>query len=454
MQLIKRLRPFPALLLLFTILTACSTNRTLLTAQRPPDVPFENELHQELSSIRVSFETSAVELARVLNQTVGRELYRGPVKNSGITATIRRNGQIGTAMSDNYIHITLPVTLSLAYGMFKVPDISIKLKFRVQPAITPDWKITADVQYTGLEELFADQVTIGPFSIKPLTILEGTIRPLQKTLSTLVSKQLYEQFPLKKRLESAWAAMQNPILLGGKYTAWLKLTPKEVMLTPLQTERNRAKLIMGLNTLAEVTIGPEPPHDRPSPLPQLQRINRLDKDFRLSVKSNLFYREIVAILSPLLVGRDFGTDGNSVILKNLDLYGNGDRIIVRLETTGSLSGTFYLVGKPNFNPQTNLFSVEELDFDMNTESLLLTSANWFLHGSIRERLQEKLNLDISKRIADARTTAQSSLSNIELAKHVYLQGNIGRVKFKKVLVQKDRISIHLCAEGETTMVLK
>jgi hypothetical protein len=305
-----------------------------------------------------------------------------------------------------------------------------------------------------LEDLLAEEISIGTLSVKPRSTVEGAIQPLQKTLSSLVSKQINDQFPLRPRLEKAWGAAQKPVLLDKKYSAWLTLTPKEVKLTPLQTDRNRAKVSMGINTLAELTVGPEPAAAKPIPLPQLQRVNSLDKNFRLSVKTDLFYREVVAILSPMLINKDFGSDGRSVILKNFDLFGNGERIIVRLETSGDLVGTFYLTGKPLFNPQTNRFSVEEVDFDMNTESLLLSSADWFLHGTIRERIHEKLNLDLSSRLTEARDMAQKALTRVELADHIVMQGTVRDLRFNDVLVQKDRISIQLYAEGETAMVLQ
>lgn len=448
---------FPLFLLLclfLALLPACSANRALLTAERPSDVPFRSDLAKELSSISVSFETSADDLARILNQTVARELYRGQVTNSSVTATVRRSGQIVTAMTGDYIHITVPVSISLSYSFFKSPDLATRLKFKVQPAITHDWKISADVQYTGLEDLLADEISIGTLSLRPRSTVEGAIQPLQKTLSSLVSKQINDQFPLRSRLEKAWSAAQKPVLLDRKYSAWLKLTPKEVKLTPLQTDKNRARVSMGINTLAELTVGPEPAHAAPSPLPQLQRVKTLDRNFRLSVKTDLFYREVVAILSPLLLGKDFGSDGRSVILKSFDLFGNGERIIVRLETVGDLAGTFYLTGKPLFNPRTSRFSVEEVDFDMNTESILLSSADWFLHGTIRERIQEKLNLDLSSRLTEARAMAQKALTRVELADHIIMQGSVRDLRFNDVLVQKDRISIQLYAEGETAMVLQ
>jgi hypothetical protein len=449
----NRFLPF-LLLVLLAILPACSANRTLLTAPQPTEAPFRGELQPELSSISVSFETGADDLARILNQTVAKELYRGEVKGSGVTATVRRGGQISTAMNGDYIHIGVPVTVSLSYSFFKTPDMATKLKFKVRPAITPDWKIAADVQYTGLEDVLADEIGIGPVKLKPRSTVEGAIQPLQKTLGSLVSRQINEQFPLRPRLEKAWSAAQKPVLLDKKYRAWLKLTPKQVMLTPLKTDRNRARVNMGISTLAEVSVGPEPAAATPLPLPPLKNVTDLDRNFRVSVKTELLYKEIVAILSPLLLGKDFGSDGRSVVLKDFALSGNGERIVVRLETTGDLAGTFYLTGKPAFNPATNRFSVDEVDFDMNTQSLLLTSADWFLHGTIQEKIQEKLNLDLTTRLADAKEMAHKALSRVELADHVVMQGAVRDLRFNDVLVQKDRITLQLYAEGETAMVLQ
>jgi len=449
-----RFRIFFATTLLLSLLSGCAATREPLIAAPPADRPFRSEQQIDISSISVNFETTAEDLAKLLNQSLGRDLYSGPVRNSGITATVRRNGPIGITMSGDYIHMTMPATVSLGYSIFKVPEFSTGLTFKIRPSIGSDWKISADVHYTGLENQLAEEVRLGPITVQLRSTVEGAVHPLQKSLSSLVTAQVNKQFPLRQRLEKIWLAAQTPILLDRKYGAWLKLVPKEIKLTPLRADGNRARLAMGLITMADLTVGREPAREKPSPLPPLQKVNSMERSFRLSLRTELYYRELVDILSPLLIGKDFGSDGNSVLLKSIDLYGNGDSVIVRLETTGSLAGTFYLSGKPRFDPVTNRFTVEEVDFDMNTESMLLTSADWFLHGSIRERIREKLNMDLTQRVSEARDLAQKGLVSIPLADHLVLRGNIRDLGFRGALVLKDRITLQLYAEGETSMVLK
>ena len=122
-----------------------------------------------------------------------------------------------------------------------------------------------------------------------------------------------------------------------------------------------------------------------------------------------------------------------------------------METKGSLDGVFYLTGKPRFDPRTNIFSVEDVDFDMQTRSLLLQSADWFLHSMIKSRIQEKLNMDLTQRLEQSREMARKAIAQVQLADHVLLKGDIKTLQFSDVLVQKDKISIQVYTEGESAI---
>jgi hypothetical protein len=182
--------------------------------------------------------------------------------------------------------------------------------------------------------------------------------------------------------------------------------------------------------------------------------NGADKTFRVALNTDVFYQDLLAIALPLLLNKELGTDGKSVILKDLNIYGNGDRLVIKVEATGSLDGLFYLNCRPAFNPQTNQFSVEDVDFDMQSKSILLNTAAWFLHGTIRERIQEKLNMDLTQRLAQVRELAGKALARYKLADNVFLTGNVKAIKLSDVMVQKDKISIQVNAEGETTILLQ
>jgi hypothetical protein len=424
-----------------------------LTAERPRDEAFRTELHKELSSLNITVETTAKDLSDTLNRLTPKSLYKGSTATRGLSADILRNGPIVVNAADNYLYLSIPISVTLSYSMFEAPAIATRLSFRLNPRVTTDWKVNADVQYTGLSDLMAEKIGIGPLTLKPRSIVEGVIQPLQKPLADLINQKLNEKFSLKAEVAKVWNSAQKPILLDKNYSAWLTMTPREVMLYPLSARDNRVQVSVGLQSYAEVVVGPAPPVRPVTPLPNLKLMNGADRTFRVALHTDLFYKDILTIAAPLLLNKEFGSDGKSIILQELDLYGNGDRLVIKAKTTGSLDGVIYLTCRPVFNPQTNVFAVEDVDFDLQTQSLLLQSADWFLHGSIRSTIQEKLNMDLTQRLVQTRELAGRALARVKLANNVLLTGTVKTMKLNDVMVQKEKLSIQVYTEGEAAVVI-
>jgi len=437
------------------VLPLCScAGVTPLTAERPEAEAFRTELKKELSTLNIPIETSTDDIARLLNQTIRKELYKGATKTRGLSADVVRNGPIVVSAADNFLHVTLPIAMSLSYGMFQMQAIPLTLKFKVTAAITPDWRLHTEIYYLGLSDLMAEEVGIGPMSLKPRAIIEGITQPVQRIVSDLLAKKINDLIPLKAQVAKVWNTAQKPVLLDKNYSAWLKLTPREVVLYPLYAQNNRVRMSVGISTFAEVVVGPEPATPPPVPLPSLRLVTAFDKTFRIALNADLFFKDLRAIAAPLLLNKRFDSDGKSIVIKGFDLYGNGDKLVVKLETQGSLDGVFYLTAKPAFNPRTNVFSVEDVDFDMQSQSLLLRSADWFLHGTIRGMIQEKLNMNLAQQLEQTRQMAAKALARVPLVDHVILKGDIKGLKFNDAIVRQDRISIQVYTEGESAILFQ
>ena len=96
----------------------------------------------------------------------------------------------------------------------------------------------------------------------------------------------------------------------------------------------------------------------------------------------------------------------------------------------------------------------DVDFDLNSKSLLLQSAGWLLHGTIRSAIQEKLKMDMTPQMERSRRIAQKAMAQVKLVDNVYLKGNLKSVRLADVLVQRDRICIQVCAEGDTAIFFR
>lgn len=442
------------LFLLAPSVTSAYAEEQTLTAEKPALESFRTALNRETSTLNIPVEMTTAELAKIINSSIGKELYKGSTKTKGVSTDVMRNGPIVISAVDNYLYITLPISMSFSYSMFETQPLSMKLKFRATASVTPDWRIQTDVFYLGVSDLLAEEVRVGPLSFKPRSIVDVITRPVQKLISDLVAQKINEQLPLKTQVAKVWDTAQSPILLDKTYKAWLRLTPREVMLFPLNAQNNRVKLSLGISTFAEVVVGPEPAAQAKRPLPNLKLVNTFDKTFRIALNADIFYKDLRAVAAPLLLNKQFDSDGKNVTIKDFDLSGNGDKLVVKLETLGSLDGIVYLTAKPVFNAQTNVFSVEDVDFDLQTQSMLLKSAAWFLHGTIRGIIQEKLNMNLTQQLEQSRQMAAKALNRMQLMDHVFLKSDIKNLKLKDVLVQQDKISIQVYTEGESAILFQ
>lgn len=443
-----------ALTLLVAPLLSARAGDKPLTAEKPAVESFRTALNKETSTLNIPIEMSTAELAKILNISVRKELYKGSTKTKGMSADVLRNGPIVITAADNFLYITMPVTMSLSYSMFETQPVSMKLKFRATASVTPDWLLHTDIFYLGVSELLAEDIGVGPLSFKPRSIIDSITQPVQKLLSDLVAQKINEQLPLKTQVAKVWDTAQTPILLDKTYKTWLKLTPRDVMLFPLYAQNNRVKLSLGISTFAEITVGPEPVAQVKRPLPNLKLVNTFDKTFRIALNADIFFKDLRAVAAPQLLNKQFDSDGKSIIIKDFDLSGNGDKLVVKLVTQGSLDGIVYLTAKPVFNAKTNVFSVEDVDFDLQTQSMLLKSADWFLHGTIRGIIQEKLNMNLTQQLEQSRQIAAKALNRMQLMDHVFLKSDIHNLKFKDVLVQQDKLSIQVYTEGESAILFQ
>lgn len=443
--------------LLVMTLSACAGGGSgigLMTADQPKAEAFRTQLPRELSSFNVVAEATERELSDTLNRVTPRELYRGASRDSGLSVTMLRNGPIQVHAADNFIYLSVPVSVSLQYGIFEMRPMATRLAFKVSARITPDWRIVTQVYYTGLSDLFAEDLHVGPLAIKPRSIVEGVTQPVQRIFSELIDRRLNERFPLRPAVAKAWTAVQRPLLVDKKYDAWLALQPQGLQLYPLYAQHGLVRLGVGITTFAELVVGPEPAMHPPTPLPNLRLAAGTDRTFRIALNTDLVYQDLVTVAAPLLLNKEFSSGGKQIVIKGITLYGNGDQLVIRLVTRGSLDGVIYLTCRPAFNPQTNIFSVEDVDFDLQTRSMLLKTADWLLHGTIRSVIQEKLNMDLTQRLGQVKEMATRAMTRVPLGDNLALTGTVRTVRLQDVLVQKDRLSIQVYAEGESGIVLR
>lgn len=404
------------------------------------------------SSINVSVETSAADLATIINQSLPKDLYKGQ-GGLGTSVSVLRTGPMAVSATDNYLYLTLPVQLTFKYALYESYPLKAGLKFKVKTDVTPDWRLKTEVYYAGLSDNLADTFKLGPLSLKPKSMVDGISQPVQRLLAPIIDKKVNDAVQLRPKVARLWQNAFSPTLVSKEFSAWLKLAPERIVITPLSAMNNQVRLSIGIVTGAEIIVGPKPAPAPVKALPQVQQLQSFDKTFRIQLGTDIFFADLVEALKPVLLEKTFGED-KKITVKRFNLKGEDGRLVVVLTATGDFDGELTVLAKPVYNPQNNSLSFDEVDFDTRGAGVLISTGSWLFSSTIKKTIKEKLDSSIVEQLEKARVKASSALGSVQIAEHVKLTGAVKSLGLGEPVVLNDRLSLQVVAQGESSVSLK
>lgn len=404
------------------------------------------------SSINLDIQASAADLAAIINQSLPKELYKGQ-GGLGTAVTVARTGPIAVSASDNFVYFTLPVQLTFSYSLYESVPLRAGLRFKARVSATPDWRLKTEVYYTGLSDNLADTFRLGPLTFKPKTMVDNITQPVQRLLAPIIDSKVNDSVQLRAKVAPLWQNAFSPRLVSREFSAWLKLTPQKIVMSPLLAANNQLHLSVGIITGAEITVGPKPDAAAAKPLPPLQQLPSFDRNFHIQLVTDIFYADLVTALNPVLIDKSFGEE-KKVTIRSFSMKGENGRLVIVLATSGDFDGELTVVARPVFNPQNNSLTFEEVDFDTRNAGWLVSAGSWLFSSTIRSTIKEKLDASVVEQLEKARLKASSSLSSMQVAEHVRLTGSVKSLSLGEATVQNDRLSVNVVAQGAVGVSLK
>ncbi|MFA5354246.1 MAG: DUF4403 family protein, partial [Thermodesulfovibrionales bacterium] len=167
----------------------------------------------------------------------------------------------------------------------------------------------------------------------------------------------------------------------------------------------------------------------------------------------IFFADLVTALNPVLLNKTFGDD-KKITVKSFSLRGEEGRLVIDLTATGDFDGGLTILAKPVYNRQNNSIAFENVDFDTRDAGLLVSVGGWLFKSAIRSTIKTKLDTAVVEQLETARLKASSALSNLHLDEHATLTGAVASLSLGDATVLKDRLTIDVIAQGNSSVSLK
>jgi hypothetical protein len=129
------------------------------------------------------------------------------------------------------------------------------------------------------------------------------------------------------------------------------------------------------------------------------------------------------------------------------------KMIISLDVTGSVNGTLYLTGLPQYNETTKEIYFDQMDYALETKNKLLQTANWLAQGIIIKKIQANCRYSIHPNLEEGKKNIQKYLNNYSPMVGVYINGKVGNVNFKKIQLTNQAILAFLSIDGKVNIAV-
>lgn len=316
-----------------------------------------------------------------------------------------------------------------------------------------NWKLTTKSTIEKLEWNESPSIVIAG-KIVPITyIINPTLSIFKTRIANEIDKAIDATCDFKPHVYDALDKISTPFLTNETYEAWFKLIPIELYATEAKLENSKITMDMGLKCNMQTVVGQEPKKTFDKKSLILKPVTRMPDNISASIAAVSTFKSASTIITKNFKGQEFGSGSRKVTVQKVDIWQKDKKIIIALDLLGSVNGTIYLSGYPSYNNFTKEIFFDQLDYALNTKSVLLKSANWFAQSSILKKIQDNCRYSIKENLDEGKKSMQTYLSNYSPMKGVFVNGTINDFEFEKIELTDKAIIAFIGTSGKMKITI-
>lgn len=413
-----------------------------------------------LAALSAIINTQVPELLQELEQQELRNSYPRIVADR-ITITRESPIKVGLDADHNLLlgfDIRIVGKAQIALGLL-APEYPIDIRSRIalksSIRIADDWQLQVhtapSVSVTQPLSLSIMGYEI-PFQQRTEQLLQTQISKLTPQIDADISRRI----DLRSQIITLWKSLQTPFKTTEiPIPTWTLIRPTDIAYTDLAAVGNDA---LQTNLLLKIkmatSVGQEPPPTTATtlPYPRLYPDANVPNTFRIAMPLVMPIDSIAPLIRPQLIGQKFPITGNQyVLIENIALIGAGDRVIIKATVSGNaINGNITMVGIPQLNPDTQIFSFDQFDYTLETGNLLKDKAAWLINKMFLHSVAQKMQFNAAKTLADAQKKLQQQINSIALPQS-QIKSNISSLRATESHLENNILRIDVTAEGTATL---
>ena len=448
---------FTLIFCLFLLLISCGTTNKIEALKPAPSNNAAVVYKNKTSFVAMPVEITLKEIEYQLNKNLTGLIYNDSVLSDDKTEMkIWKTAPIKLTEKDGNIVSVIPMKIWAKFkygtdfmGLNDTREINLNgtITLNSKTHLT-NWKLTTVSKLEDFEWSESPSILVAGKNVPITYIINPTLSIFKSKIAKKIDKAIDETCDFKPQVLAVLEKLSTPFLTSEQYETWFKMVPMELYVTEAKLSKSKITLNMGLKCNMQTMVGQEPKNGFDAAKIILKPVASIPENTTASVVAVSTYESASKIVTKNFQGQEFASGSRKITVQKVDLWQKDGKMIIALDVIGSINGTIYLSGIPNYNSITKEIYFDQMEYVLNTKSILMKSANWLLHGTILKSIQENCRYSIKGNLEEGKQNLKPYLTNYSPMKGVFVNGIINDFEFEKVELTDKAIIAFITTSGK------
>lgn len=296
------------------LLASCKT----MQIEKPKESYLPSNLSPVVSELPLQVELDVKKLEASINKKMNGLIFDGSnLSNKDLSVKVWKAQNFTFSINNNVIEYRVPLKVwtrfawkvkkfGLTVGDQYEANGSIALTYKTTIGVDKNWKLVAKTTGSGYEWLQTPRLNVVGVTVPVTPVANLALSQCDKLITAQIDKILAESVDLKKYVNQAWTEVQKPRQVSADNNLWMRVTPKDVYMSPFTTTGNKLNLAVALYAQIESFMGAQPNANALVQLPQFKYVNHPAQQFNLNVGADVTFDKISEMAKKQLLNNFYG----------------------------------------------------------------------------------------------------------------------------------------------------
>jgi hypothetical protein len=310
-----------------------------------------------------------------------------------------------------------------------------------------NWKLNTKTELKSLDWNESPTMVVFGKNVPVTYLMTPAIKIFKSKIEKSIDAAIEKSMDFKPNVLAALEKICTPFQMSEAYQSWLRIVPIEIYSTNAKLKNDTFLMEMGMKCTMETLIGNKPESKFDATKITLKPVAKIPNQITANIAAVSTYTEASKIMTKNFAGQEFGSGNKKVKVQKVDIWHQKGKMVIALDVLGTVNGTIYLTGFPQYNEQTKEVYFDQLDYALDTKNKLMRTANWLAQGLILRKIQESCRYSIVSNLEEGKQNMMAYLKNYSPMPGVFVNGKMEDIQFQKIQLTNKAIIAFIKING-------